>query len=189
MTNSEIKKPCLNCSEPTDNVYLNGVSLCGKCVIALINSRTPEPTKAENGLVPLDEKALSEFIGEDQGWEESAVILAKKICAKFGTPSITKDGDIYNIIDSPSFLTTHILRNWERERIEKFAKHLLGDLHLSITKEQPREIDFDKLFEITASVMKYGGTGHLVAIKVMEAYNTGKLFKPATINDKERLKV
>lgn len=40
-----------------------------------------------------------------------------------------------------------------------------------------RELDFDKLFEITASVMKYGGTGHLVAVKVMEAYNTGKLFK------------
>lgn len=40
-----------------------------------------------------------------------------------------------------------------------------------------RELDFDKLFEITASVMKYGGAGHLVAVKVMEAYNTGKLFK------------
>lgn len=136
MTNSEIKKPCLNCKRLTDNIYLNGVILCAKCVMQMViekksrieqhseincehNSRlcksgaewcrscggfslnygetwelptrTPEPTKAENGLVRLDEKALSEFIGEDQGWEESAVILAKKICAKFGTPSITKE--------------------------------------------------------------------------------------------------
>jgi hypothetical protein len=36
-------------------------------------------------------------------------------------------GEILSPVGSTTVLTTNILRNWSREKIRAFAKHLLGD--------------------------------------------------------------
>lgn len=35
--------------------------------------------------------------------------------------------ELENVLLQPAAIATHILRNWKREKIEKFALHLLGD--------------------------------------------------------------
>jgi hypothetical protein len=43
-----------------------------------------------------------------------------------------------------SILTVNILRNWDRDKIERFAKHLLGSLHNPV---KPHLIDLNDEYE------------------------------------------
>ena len=105
MTNSEIK----NCEHKQTIVVDNAVAeWCEDCGAFRVKSgnpwrwgnwyfpRTPEPTKAENGLVKLDIEKVADLYDEFyEGATEEGVFDVMKfstlLCSRFGTPSITKE--------------------------------------------------------------------------------------------------
>jgi len=99
MTNSEIKKCEHNNYEPIgDCGEFKWCRDCGALNIFFKDwqhpTRPPEPTKAENGLVPLDTFKVCAFIDKyfsDAPLPKIKSELADAICQTFGTPSITKE--------------------------------------------------------------------------------------------------
>ena len=127
------------------------------------NTRTPESTKADNGLVPLAENAVADFmfgiyypeksLPENYNTKSPYYCVAKSLCQVFGTPSITKE--------------------------QLLA--ILPKLRNPILHDDPSDFrERNEQFTYSSSVESFNFAVLQIKQRIEE------LFKPATLNDRGR---